>query len=173
MLISTRSVWAMALGAALLLGAGELAAQGAPPAGGRAGGGGGGRGGAPMNPTTYRQNIMMGFQQNQAALTAIRNGTVGTQGNILNRAIILQQLAMSLSDAFPPNSIGEGSRALPAIWTNTADFQARIQSIQTDANALVEAARGGNAEAIAAAQTKFGQNCMQCHMTFRGPAPGN
>jgi cytochrome c556 len=126
-----------------------------------------------MNPTTYRQNIMQGFQQNQQALTAIRNGTVGSQANILQRAVILQQLAMSLSDAFPPNSIGEGSRALPVIWTNQTDFQARVQSIQTAANALVEAARGGNAEQIAAAQQAFGQNCMQCHMTFRGPAPGN
>jgi cytochrome c556 len=126
-----------------------------------------------MNPTTYRQNIMMGFQQNQAALTAIRNGTVGAQGNIVQRAIILQQLALSLNDAFPANSIGEGSRALPAIWTSTADFQARVQAIQTAANALVEAARGGNAEAIATAQMAFGQTCMQCHMTFRGPAPGN
>jgi cytochrome c556 len=126
-----------------------------------------------LNPTTYRQNIMMGFQSNQQALTAIRNGTVGSQANILNRAIILQQLALSLTDAFPPNSIGEGSRALPVIWTNASEFTERVNSIQRDANALVEAARSGNAEQIAAAQQTFGQNCMRCHMTFRGPAPGD
>jgi cytochrome c556 len=124
-----------------------------------------------MTPTSYRQNIMMGFQQNQAALTNIRNGTVGAQANILNRAIILQQLALSLTDAFPPNSIGEGSRALPAIWTNAADFTTKVNAIQTAATALVEAARGGNAQTIAAAQMTFNGTCASCHMTYRGPAP--
>jgi cytochrome c556 len=85
---------------------------------------------------------------------------------------IVQQLATMLPEAFPANSGGEGSRALPAIWENPADFAARVQAIRTAADALVEAARGGNADQIQAAQQGVQQACAGCHMTFRGPAPG-
>ena len=179
MFISKRSVFAFALGAALLLGAGQLSAQGAGGggAGGRAGGGGGGGrgGGAPLTPTTYRQQgIMQQFQTNMTVLTNIRNGTVGGgAADVLSRAIIIQELTKSLNGAFPANSAGEGSRALPAIWTDAAGFAARVQAIQTAANNLVTAARGTDAAAIGTAQMAVQQACGACHMAFRGPAPGN
>jgi len=159
MFISTRSLCAFALGAALLLGgAAEAAAQG-------------GGGAAPMTPTAYRQGIMQHFGANMGALTAARNGAVGSQSHVLARATIIQQLAMMLTDAFPAGSITEGSRALPVIWENSAGFTERVQAIQTAANALVEAARSGNAEQIASAQTGVQQTCGACHTAFRGPAP--
>jgi hypothetical protein len=69
-----------------------------------------------LTPITYRQQaIMQQFQLNMAYLTAIRNGTVGTPADVLPRATMIQQIAMSLPGAFPANSGGEGSRALPAI----------------------------------------------------------
>jgi cytochrome c556 len=158
--ISTRSVWAFALGAALLLGgAADATAQG--------------RGGAPMTPQAYRVSLMQQFQANMAALTAVQAGTVGAPSHILGRALVLQQLAMMARDAFPVGSAGEGSRALPAIWTDTTNFMARVQAIQTAANELVTAARGGNAEQITAARTALNGTCGACHMAFRGPAPGN
>jgi len=175
--ISKRSVFAFALGAALLLGAGQLSAQGAGgggAAGGRAGGGGGGRGGAPLTPTTYRQQmIMQQFQANMTALNNIRMGTVGTPADALSRAIIIQELTKSLNGAFPAGSAGEGSRALPAIWSDAAGFTARVQAIQTAANGLVTAARGTDMAAIGTAQMAVQAACGACHMAFRGPAPGN
>ena len=168
MFISTRSVCAFALGAALLLGAGEVSAQG-----GGGGRGGGGRGGAPMTPMAYRQGIMQQFQANVGALNAARQGQAGAANHVLLRAEIIQRLTQMLLDAFPEGSAGEGSRALPAIWTNTADFQARIQAIQAAADGLVNAARGGNADQVQAAVMTLQQGCGACHMAFRGPAPGN
>jgi cytochrome c556 len=126
-----------------------------------------------MTPQAYRVGIMQQFQANQAAINAARMGQAGAPSHVLARATIIQQLAMMLSDAFPAGSAGEGSRALPAIWTNTADFQARVQQIQTAANGLVEAARSGNAEQVQTAATAVQGACGACHMAFRGPAPGN
>jgi cytochrome c556 len=161
--MSTRSVCAIALGAALLLGgAGEVAAQGR-----------GGGGGAPMTPTAYRQGIMQHFQANMGALNAVRQAQVGSSEHMYHRAVVIQQLAMMLSHAFPPNSIQEGSRALPAIWSNPSDFAARVNDIQAAAHALVDAARGGNAEQVATAQMAVQATCGACHTAFRGPAPGN
>jgi cytochrome c556 len=165
--MSTRRATVLALTVVLALGSADaIAAQGQ----GR--GGGGGRGGPPMTPVVYRQQIMQQLQQSTGALTAIRNGTVGTPSHLLPRALIVQQLAVMLPDAFVANPTGETTRALPAIWENAADFASRAQALRTAADGLVEAARGGNAEAIATAQTAVGQTCAGCHMAYRGPAPG-
>lgn len=126
-----------------------------------------------MTPTAYRQGIMQQFNANMQALGAIRQGQVGAPEDMLSRAIVLQQLSRTLSNAFPAGSIGEGSRALPAIWENAAEFQARVEAIQQAGNALVDAARGGDAAAVQEAQGAFQQTCGACHMQFRGPAPGN
>jgi cytochrome c556 len=116
---------------------------------------------------------MQHFQANTQALNAVREGQVGAASHMLGRAVIIQQLATMLGDAFPAGSAGEGSRALPAIWENQSEFAARVQAIQEASNALVEAARGGNAEQVQAAQGALQQTCGACHMAFRGPAPGN
>ena len=149
-----------------LAGGNDIAAQGQ----GR--GGGGGRGGPPMTPVVYRQQIMQQLQQSTGALTGIRNGTVGTASHLVPRALILQQLAIMLPDAFTPNPTGETTRALPAIWENAADFASKAQALRTAADALLEAARSGNADAIATAQQGIGPTCQGCHMAYRGPAPG-
>ena len=135
-------------------------------------GAGGGRGGPPMTPVVYRQQIMQQLQQSTGAMTAIRNGTVGSPSHLVPRALIIQQLASLVGDAFTANPTGETTRALPAIWENAADFASKTQALRTAADALLEAARGGNAEAIGTAQTAVGQTCQGCHMAYRGPAAG-
>ena len=158
----------LALGAALVLGtANHAAAQGRGAGGGR-----GGRGGPPMTALLYRQQIMEQMQQSTQALTAIRTGTAGVPGHLVGRATIIQQLAMMVPDAFAANEIGDGSRALPAIWENAAEFATQAQALRTAADALLDAARDGNAEAVGTAQTTLQQSCGACHMAFRGPAPG-
>jgi len=146
------------VGAALLVGvASEVSAQGRG-------------GGTPLTPYTYRQQLMQQNQQSTAAMTAIRGGLVGNPSNLLGRAIILQQIAQALPDAFPAGDIEAGSRALPAIWENPGGFTARVQAFQSAADALVEAARGGNMAAIEEAQGVLQPTCGACHMEFRAPA---
>jgi cytochrome c556 len=165
MTISVRRIAGWALAAALVFGAGEQASAQ------QRGGGAGGRGGAPpMTPLVYRQTIMQQLQQNLGALTAVRNGTVGAPTHVVARALIIQQLSAMLPEAFPANSGGEGSRALPAIWSSPAELTARVRAMRIAAAGLVSAARGGDADAIGTAQTAVQQACAGCHMQFRGPA---
>jgi cytochrome c556 len=75
-----------------------------------------------------------------------------------------------LPEAFPANSGGEGSRALPAIWSSPTEFAARVRDMRIAAAGLVEAAQSGSAEEIGTAQTAVQQACAGCHTPFRGPA---
>jgi cytochrome c556 len=71
---------------------------------------------------------------------------------------------------FPDDSMEGGkTRALPAIWENKADFEARAAKLATDAAAAAEAAGEGQ-EAFAAALGEAGSNCGGCHELYRGPA---
>lgn len=135
-------------------------------------GAGGGRGGPPMTPLLYRQHLMQHLQESMQDIGAIRGGTAGAPAHLLPRAIIVQQLAAMLPEAFPANSATEGSRSLPAIWENASDFSSKVEATKTAANAFVDAVRGGNADAIQTAQQGLQQTCQGCHMAYRGPAPG-
>jgi cytochrome c556 len=160
--LSMKCVFACALGATLVVGGTQD---------GSAQQRGGGRG-APMTPLVYRQNMMQQLQQSLSAMTAIRNGTVGTSGDLVGRATIVRELAMALSSAFPAGSGGGESRSLPVVWDNPSDFAGRVQATQTSANALLEAARGGDAGAVETAQTALQQTCGDCHQQFRAQPAG-
>ena len=158
MLRSSRWLCAVGVGVALLVGvAGDVSAQGRG-------------GGTPLTHSTYRQQLMTQNQQSMAALTALRGGLVGNPADILGRALILQQLSQALPGAFAQGADAQGTRALPAIWTNASGFAARVAAFQTAVDALVEAARGGDMAAIEAAQGAVQPTCGACHMEFRAPA---
>jgi cytochrome c556 len=127
-------------------------------------------GGTPLTPVTYRQQLMQQNTQSMGALTALRGGLVGSADNLMGRAIILQQIAQALPDAFAQNDLTAPTRALPAIWSNSAGFATAIGAFQAATDALVEATRGGNAAAIEEAQGAVQQTCGGCHTDFRGPA---
>jgi cytochrome c556 len=166
--ISTKLVRTFVLGVGLLMAASVNAA--AQAGGGAAPAAGGGGGAAPQTPFTYRHDVMEGFTANMTALTAIRNNQAGNWNHALARAIMLQQLASMMPDLFPEGAPPEGSRALPAIWSNPTGFAERIKALQDAADNLVTAARGGNQMAIAEAQTALQGTCGACHREYRGPA---
>jgi cytochrome c556 len=159
MAIPVKTARIVALGAALLVtGAAGAAAQGR-----------GGDGPPPLTPLTYRQGVMQNLQANVTALTAVRNGSVGSPNHVAARATIIQQLVAMFTELFPEGSGGEGSRALPAVWSDAAGFAERVKAAQDAANALADAARSGSAEQVAGAQQALQRTCMGCHQGFRGP----
>ena len=60
----------------------------------------------------------------------------------------------------------EGSRALPAIWSDMDDFKSKMNGLHEAAMAL-EGAAGGGAEQLQAAFGGVGQACGACHKTYR------
>jgi len=67
---------------------------------------------------------------------------------------------------FPPGS--EGGDALPAIWENFADFEAKSMAMKTAAEAAAVAADQG-LEAFGPAFAAVGQACGGCHQVYRKP----
>lgn len=64
---------------------------------------------------------------------------------------------------------GGGTRALPTIWENRDDFNARLAKLGSDATAAL--AKVNDEAAFKAAQPGINNNCNQCHAAYR--ARGN
>jgi cytochrome c556 len=74
--------------------------------------------------------------------------------------------AAATAALFPPGS--EGGDALPAIWENFADFEAKALAMQTASEAAAAAADQG-LEAFGPAFAAVGQSCGACHQLYRKP----
>jgi cytochrome c556 len=66
------------------------------------------------------------------------------------------------------------SRALPAVWTNKADFAAKAKAFADSTKALANAAKAEDKAAFDAALASTAASCKGCHDTYQapsGPAP--
>jgi cytochrome c556 len=61
------------------------------------------------------------------------------------------------------------TRALPEIWTKTADFDAAIKMFEERAPKLLAAVKAKDAAAVQAAFREVGGSCKNCHDSFRAP----
>lgn len=85
----------------------------------------------------------------------------------------IQVLAGMIPELFANNPNVPASvktRALPAIWTNAADFKAKAEALQKAAGAVAAAAKSGNVDATKAAARDVNGACSSCHEGYRGPA---
>lgn len=120
----------------------------------------------------YRQTIMSTLGAHRTALTAILNEDVPHEGHVLGHALSLQQLSVMASDIFPEGSDGDGSRALPDIWNDAAGFGEALSAFQSAADALAQAAQGGDMAAVGDAAAGLGRTCGGCHRPYRARPAG-
>lgn len=77
-----------------------------------------------------------------------------------------EKVAGSYGDLFPQGSESGGeTAAAPAIWSNRADFDARIAKWAADARA--EGAKVSDLASFQAAFAQVTKNCGTCHETYR------
>ncbi len=69
------------------------------------------------------------------------------------------------SPRFPPGSDQGKTNALPAIWQNTADFDARFQKLGADSKAALASIK--DEASFKAAMPGVLKNCGDCHQTYR------
>lgn len=117
----------------------------------------------------YRKSIMQAFRTHTGGVRAAL-GDAAPMGHAEHHAVAFEHMTQALANVFPAGSGGEGSRALPAIWENRADFMNKVTAIQTAAAQLVTASRSGDADAISNALRAVQGTCGSCHDTYRGPA---
>ena len=68
---------------------------------------------------------------------------------------------------FPPGSGTGQTRALPAIWTDKADFDKHAGDLSAAADKLAVALAANDATAAAAAFRATGAVCAACHRSYR------
>jgi cytochrome c556 len=71
---------------------------------------------------------------------------------------------------FPAGSGTGDTRALAAIWTDRAGFEAANTNMVTQLRSLQAAATAGDQAAFGAAFQQTGATCGACHRPYRGPA---
>ncbi len=89
-------------------------------------------------------------------------------------AKILDDVAADLVSWFPegsgPGGPGiEKTRALPAIWANFADFEAKAKAMDDAVGLMTVAAASNDVAAIKTAMGEVGKACKACHEAYRGP----
>lgn len=82
----------------------------------------------------------------------------------------MMRLFDGLPERFPAGSGSGDTRALPAIWTDRAGFEAASALILTQLRALQGAASAGDQAGLAAAFQQVSGSCNTCHRAYRGPA---
>jgi len=121
----------------------------------------------PEDAVDYRQAVMTSFRGHISASSMIVRGLVENDGHLVGHAQGIAASAAELDRIFPAGSnVGE-SEALPAIWEDADGFARAVANMQAAATAFVEAAEGGNAEAIGAAFRNLGMGCRGCHDNYR------
>jgi cytochrome c556 len=76
----------------------------------------------------------------------------------------------SVPGRFPPGSDRGDTRALPAIWSERANFETVANNMVNQLQVLRAAAASGDAGAFATAYGQTGQTCGTCHRPYRAPA---
>ena len=117
----------------------------------------------------YRQAVMRAVAYKMGELRAMAQGEVPVDEAVFREGTTeLLALSTMLPEGFIPNS-GDvaGTAALPEIWTNRADFDAKAMDFENAARGLADAA---NNQGFAAAQglvQGVGQTCGGCHRPYR------
>jgi cytochrome c556 len=111
-------------------------------------------------------------KQTAAAMRAIKAivDAKGPTAGAVEQAAKLKTLEVAFVKMFPAGSDKGETRALPAIWTDWAGFEAASKNSEAAYDQLSTAAGSGNAEALAAAFADAGKTCGACHQKFQAKA---
>ena len=118
------------------------------------------------DPIAQRKAIMKSNgQQNRVATDMLENKTPFDLATA-KKVFATFEDAAKLKDLFPENSkTGGDTQALPAIWENKADFEAKLAKFVVDAKAAGAATT--DADSFKAQITELRKSCGGCHNTYR------
>ena len=108
------------------------------------------------------------FQQARLHMKQIRGALLAD--DFVAIAAITQEMrpwAQDMADYFPEGSDDAPSEALPAIWTDSTGFLAKISQYQAGIQQLNAAALSQDKDATRAAFGVVGASCQSCHRTYR------
>lgn len=118
----------------------------------------------------YRQKAFSVMQNNFAAMGDMVRGDAPFDAAIFaDRARDFAAMTTIPWSAFNTDGAkpGNNSDALPAIWSNWADFTERAEKLQADAKALAEVAAAGVEADTRKAFMTAARNCKACHDQYK------
>jgi cytochrome c556 len=134
----------------------------------------GGGGTAPADETPesaafqYRRAVMQSIAYKVGQARGMAQGEIPVdEAAFRKHASDVVTLAGMIPEGFIPNSAVEGSAALPEVWTNMPDFQAKAMDLQTAAQSLATAAQQNGFEAAKGMVQAVGESCGGCHRPYR------
>lgn len=127
----------------------------------------------PSPEVTARQNFMKtNNQATQRALTPIARGEQPWNQQVATQqAEIMATGAPNIPNMFPAGTGPDKgvTNALPAIWANFPDFQAKAKTFADESAKLLQLARANDEAGFKAQFPKVGQACGACHQAYRKP----
>jgi cytochrome c556 len=122
----------------------------------------------PEDAVKYRKATFTVMAAHFSRIGAMANGRVPFDAKVAaDNAALVETLSRLPWDAFGPGTDKGDTRALPAIWTEQAQFKAGADKFQAEAAKLNAAAKTGNLDAIKTAFGAVGQSCKACHDNYR------
>jgi cytochrome c556 len=117
-------------------------------------------------------------KQRQAAMTlqgkyfgplaGMAQGKVPYNADVVKRnAGYLNALDKMPWDGFSPETKGEKSAALPAVWNEPDKFKQAADRLNSEVAKLVEVSQSGDEASVKAQIGAVGKSCGGCHETFR------
>jgi cytochrome c556 len=118
----------------------------------------------------YRHGLMTVIGSRLGILRGMATGDVPVDNErFVKAAADMAVLATLVREGFPEGSDVPGSRALPEIWTDPADFDNKIQDFEAAAAALADTAEAGGFAAAQGSVDGLAQSCGACHRPYRAP----
>lgn len=119
-----------------------------------------------------RQSTMQLYAFNVGQLGAMAKGEVAYDADAASAAAgnLVKLTSMNQMAAWMPGTdnatLGDATRALPAIWESGSEIGAKAAALREAAVAL-EAAAGGGLDSLKGAMGAVGQSCGGCHELYR------
>jgi len=118
----------------------------------------------------FRDAVMTLVAAKMLTVGDMARGDIPADDAVFTKAATdLAALAGMTTEGFMPEGIPAGSRAMPEIWQNWSDFEARARDFQQAAQAVADAAQNGGLQAARDLVRPLQQTCGGCHSTYRAP----
>lgn len=119
-------------------------------------------------PQKVRQALMKEIGQATGTMGKMVKGETDYDAEaVLEALAVIEANALEFPDYFPEGSeTGEDTEALPAIWENMDDFEAKAQELSDDAATIIAAAPA-DLETFQPMFQELAGNCRGCHEEYR------
>lgn len=125
----------------------------------------------PEDALKYRKGVLTGLAWHFGPVVAMAKGEAPfDQKQLSERAAALAALSNMLGEGFIQGTAQgeiEGSRTLPAAFTDNADFQKKLEALKTATAALASASGSLSQGDLGKHVAAIGGSCKACHDTYR------